>query len=87
MKSRVNDRGALIKPGYRNDCRKTESTVRQMPKAGLLADAVPMADFSWLHRCPPYTMTDQNCGQNEVKWKSEAYSQRMYRKQYAPLLS
>lgn len=46
MKSCVNDRGTLIKPEYLNDCRKTKSTVRQMPKAGLFAGAVPRADFS-----------------------------------------
>ncbi len=46
MKSCVNERGTLIKPEYLNDCRKTKSTVRQMPKAGLFAGAVPRADFS-----------------------------------------
>lgn len=46
MKSCVNDRGTLIKPEYLNGCRKTKSTVRQMPKAGPSAGAVPRADFS-----------------------------------------
>lgn len=46
MISCVNDRGTLIKPEYLNDCSKKKSPVRQMPKAGLFAGAVPRADFS-----------------------------------------
>lgn len=45
IKSCVND-SYLIKPEYLNDCRKTKSTVRQMPKAGLCVGAAPRAGFS-----------------------------------------
>lgn len=43
MRSCVNDSGALIKPEYLNDHRKTKSTVSQMPQAGQFAAAVPRA--------------------------------------------